>query len=225
MGRPHVLTDDQREQALVMFVRGSSQRKIAEHFGVSQSTIFELLVDERGRVGPRVERTANDVLLELTILREEAWQSYFDSERTLNEWHETETFGDGTGATSERVQRVVRTSKRQRPRDHRWLSVVQGCIDQEIRVRGLTAPITTRHELRWSGVEPDKIQNSMVRLLAQRVMELQQSRAAALGDTVIDDDKRTIAAQGNHQDTGAITTGAVQDAGFSIDRARNGSGD
>ena len=176
--RPNALTDAQREEALVMFIRGASQRKVAETFGVAQSTIFELLREERGRVSARVERSANDVLLELALLREEAWEAYFTSDRTLTDLDVTETYGGGGGEDgesrpiSECVQKVVKRARRARLKDPRWLAVVQGCIDHEVKIRGLTAPITTRHELRWAGVDPDKIQNEMVRLLARRLAEI-----------------------------------------------------
>lgn len=228
MSRPHVLTDAQREEALSMYVRGASHRKIAETFNVAGSTIYELLREERGRVSARVERTANEVLLELALLREEAWEAYFASDRTLTDLDVTETFGstgeDGRPIT-ECVQKVIKKARRARLKDPRWLAVVQGCIDHEVKIRGLTAPITTRHELRWAGVDPDKIQNTMVRLLAQRVMELQQSRAAAQGETVVGHVEHEKPKTDDRQNPGTGTSGPVQDAGPPGDRGGPGSSD
>jgi hypothetical protein len=184
MGRPNAMTDEQREEALIMFIRGASHRKVAEAFSVSPAVIYDLLRDERGRVAARVERSANDVLLELAVLREEAWQSYFDSDKTLTDMDVTETYGspgeDGA-PISECVQKIVKRARKARLKDPRWLAIVQGCIEHEVKIRGLTAPITTRHELRWAGVDPDKIQNEMVRRLYIRVQEILASKAAAAG--------------------------------------------
>jgi len=182
VGRPNVLSDSQREEALSMLIRGSSHRKVAETFGIGTATVYDLMQQERGRLSARVERTVQEVLMELALLREEAWESYFHSDRTLTDLNVKETFGangdeENEGAPiSECVQKVVTKARRARLKDPRWLLVVQGCIDHEVKIRGLSAPLTTRHELRWAGVDPSKIQNDMVRLLAQRVMEMRSNQ-------------------------------------------------
>lgn len=217
MGRPHAMTDEQREDALIMFIRGASHRKVAEAFGVSPSVIYDLLRDERGRVASRVERSANDVLLELAVLREEAWQSYFDSDKTLTDLDVTETYGspgeDGA-PISECVQKIVKRARRARLKDPRWLAVVQGCIDHEVKIRGLTAPITTRHELRWAGVDPDKIQNEMVRRLYIRVQEILASKAAAAGGVVEGNvGQGTLQKEEDPPSAEPGSSGPIQDAG------------
>lgn len=189
-GRPPkddpVVTPEILQKIAELHLMGRRIREIAREVGVSHETVrYHLEHTVRPWLAANVVRKRDDILGEIDLMRRLIWREMLaelndDGER-LVQLRET-TVDDLSSDSPVRRKVTERVTRRRRREDVLpWVRALVGCMELEAKLTGLSSPkeaAPDRHELRWAGVEPEKIQNEMVRLLATRIKELQEQKAS-----------------------------------------------
>lgn len=193
-------------QRLAVFegwLQGNSLHRLAKEHRIGLTTAHAIVKEARQDLQVQAQRTAEEVLAEVALLRAEAWRKYRESTEPITKESVERVFAavDGPLTDAEAlavgksankgkkpkisgaIEHKVRRLTEKRTGEPSWLQIVQWCLDFEAKIRGLTAPSQVNLEFRVAGVAPEALDGEMLARLADA---LQRRGAKPLEGTVIE---------------------------------------
>jgi len=183
------VSPEKRQQIVEDWLRGNSFPRLAKMHRLSRACVHNIVTDARRDLQTDTNRTADEVLAEVALLRAEAWRKHQESSEpvttesvqrvfaTLGHEAPSDAQALGMGKSGKRktskklsiagaVEHTVKFLQENRKSEPSWLHIVQWCLQFEAKIRGMNAPIQVDHSFRVAGLEPEELDGEMFGRLA-----------------------------------------------------------
>lgn len=161
------------------WLQGNPVAGLADEYGVTRGRVYQVVHEFQGLLVADNQRTRDDILSELAMVRSVAWRKFQESESPITEERVESVFGwepvkdkkTGKETLKEGVQKKLVTIVRKRTGESQWLEIVRWAIEQECRIRGIYQQdvVSSDIGLRYAGSDPEEIDDQMVARMAAAI--------------------------------------------------------